>query len=426
MTYRQRANMILGLFFVCFITIFLWWYTHDVSVWEELLFFVIQSALIGSIADWFAVTALFEKPLGFPYHTELLYRHRDQIIDSMTKIISEKLLQPNMWQDKLYQISFIDKLVGWLRGPNGREKFRSVLYEVAQRAYRYAQKGGTQASIASHIRKYLKQQPLVSFFQDRLISLLEDPNSNMFNDAIGLVRELVNSDDFDSLLEKLILQWREESQHSSMSSLTLTKVLGIVDTRKIAKDIKMGIVEWLDQWEHAEGEQREWLCRKLELFLYSMNGQLAFGVQNWQDQFVDSLPIEQWLTATQNSAKDYFTKGDQGKEELKDLLEEQFIHYLEYCRSYPEIKDWLDEQIRRACNVILEHEHSLIAVAVRDVLSGFDKKRFNQFLESKVGEDLAWIRINGAIVGASIGICVFGFLKLYQFTIVPLLRGIVL
>ena len=38
MTYRQRANMILGLSFVCFIAIFLWWYTHDVSVWEELLF----------------------------------------------------------------------------------------------------------------------------------------------------------------------------------------------------------------------------------------------------------------------------------------------------------------------------------------------------------------------------------------------------
>ena len=113
-------------------------------------------------------------------------------------------------------------------------------------------------------------------------------------------------------------------------------------------------------------------------------------------------------------------------EELKDLLEEQFIHYLEYCRSYPEIKEWLDEQIRRAFNVILEHEHSLIAVAVRDVLSGFDKNRFNQFLESKVGEDLAWIRINGAIVGASIGLCVFGVLKIYQFTLVPFLRGLFL
>lgn len=273
---------------------------------------------------------------------------------------------------------------------------------------------------------YLKRQPLVSFLEDRLVSLLEDPTSPMFQDLINLVRRVVNSEDFDKLLERLIIQWREESQHSSMSSITLTKVLGIVDTQRIAKDIKLGIVNWLDQWEHAEGEQREWLCRKVEILLYSMNGQLSFGVQNWQNEFVDALPIEQWLTDIEHSTKDYFMTGEQGREELKDLLEEQFIHYLEYCRSYPEIKEWLDEQIRRAFNVILEHEHSLIAVAVRDVLSGFDKNRFNQFLESKVGEDLAWIRINGAIVGASIGLCVFGVLKIYQFTLVPFLRGLFL
>ena len=426
MTYRQRANLILGLSFVAFIAIFLWWYTHDVSVWEELLFFVIQSALIGSIADWFAVTALFEKPLGFPYHTELLYRHRDRIIDGIARLISEKLLQPDMWKDKLYQISFIDKAVDWLRGPQGREKLRTGLYEVALRAHQHIQRGETQTAIAGPLRLYLKRQPLVSFLEDRLISLLEDPTSPMFQDMINLIRRIVNSDDFDKLLERLIIQWREESQHSSMSSITLTKVLGIVDTQRIAKDIKLGILNWLDQWEHAEGEQREWLCRKLEVLLYSMNGQLSFGVQNWQNEFVDALPVEQWLADLEHSTKDYFMTGEQGREELKDLLEGQFIHYLEYCRSYPEIKDWLDEQIRRAFNVILEHEHSLIAVAVRDVLSGFDKKRFNQFLESKVGEDLAWIRINGAIVGASIGLCVFGFLKIYQFTLVPFLRGLLL
>lgn len=427
MTYRQRANAILGLSFFCFILIFGWWYTHDLSLWEELLFFVIQSALIGSIADWFAVTALFDKPLGFPYHTELVYRNRNQIIDSMTRIISEKLLQPDMWQEKLYQISFMDKLIGWLRSPSGRDKFRALLYEIAQRAYRYAQQGATQDSIASHIRKYLRQQPLVSFFQDRLISLLEDPNSQMFNDAIGLGKEVVQSDDFDEVLDKLIQQWIEESKHSTVSIITLQKFVGIVDTRKIAKDIKMGILQWLEQWEHAEGEQREWLCRKLELFLYSMNGQLAYGVQNWQDQFVNALPIEQWLSATQRSAKEYFTKGDSGKEELKDLLEAQFIHYLQYCSSHPEIKEWLDEQIRRACNVILEHEHSLIAVAVRDVLSGFDKQKFNHFLESKVGEDLAWIRINGAIVGGTIGLVVFAVLRLiYQPLVVPYIRHLFL
>ena len=423
MTYRQRANAILGLSFLLFTAIFLWWYTHEVSLWEELIFFVIQSALIGSIADWFAVTALFDKPLGFPYHTELLYRNRETIIDSVSKIISEKLLQPGMWQDKLDQFSFMDRLISWLQSPQGRVQFRSLLYEIAQRSYGYAKKGDTQAAIAAHIRAYLKKQPLVPFFQDRVIALLEDPNSHMYDDAVNLARELVGSDDFDALLEKLILQWREESKHSSVSSITLTKVLGVVDTRRIARDIKMGILEWLDQWEHAEGDKREWLCRKLEIFLYSMCGQLAFAVQNWQDQFVDSLPIEMWLSSTEQLARTHFTNGETGKEELKDLLEGQCLHYLEYCRSYPEIKDWLDEQIRRACNVILEHEHSLIAVAVREVLSSFDKKRFNRFLEDKVGEDLSWIRINGALVGASIGIVVFVLLKLYQYSVVPILRS---
>ena len=228
-------------------------------------------------------------------------------------------------------------------------------------------------------------------------------------------------------MERLIKDWMEESKNAPTLLVTLNKFTGIVDTRKIAKDIKIGILAWLDKWENAEGTERQWLCQKIELFLYAMNGQLAFAVQNWQDQFVDSLPIERWLAATQKASRDYFTTGDEGKEKLKDLLEEQFIHYLNYCRTYPEIKEWLDEQIRRACMVILENEHSLIAIAVRDVLSSFDKKKFNAFLESKVGEELAWIRINGAIVGASIGLVVFLFLHvIYEPLFVPLLRGLFL
>jgi uncharacterized membrane-anchored protein YjiN (DUF445 family) len=427
MTYRQRANGILALSFICFGLIFWYWSTHEISTAVEILFFVIQSALIGSIADWFAVTALFDKPLGFPWHTELLYGHRNQIIDSVTKIVSEKLLQPQLWQNKLYSISFMDKLINWLQSPNGRDKFRAILYEVAQRIYQYAQKGDTQSSIASHIRAYLKRQPMVSFFQDRIISLLENPDSQMFQDAVGLGKELVNSDDFEVMMERMIREWMDESKSAPGLLVTLNKFTGIVDTKKIAKDIKIGIVKWLDTMQHAEGEERDYLCQKFELFLYSMNGQLAYGVQNWQDEFVDSLPIERWITATEQAGKDYFTSGDSGREELKDLLEEQFLHYVQYCHDYPEIKEWLDDQIRKACMVIIENEHGLIGIAVRDVLSGFDKRKFNAFIESKVGEDLAWIRINGAIVGATLGLAVFVFSYfLYEPYVVPLLRSLIL
>ena len=195
----------------------------------------------------------------------------------------------------------------------------------------------------------------------------------------------------------------------------------------MAKDVQKGIIIWLERWEHAGGKERQWLCQKLELQMYAMNGQLTYTVQRWQDQFVDSLPVEMWLTSTQRASQAYFTTGVEGKDKLQNLLEGEFMHYLDYCSQYPEIKDWIDDQIRRGCEVILEHEHSLIGVAVREVLSGFDKKKFNAFLESKVGEDLAWIRINGAIVGGTLGLFVFVILKvIYDPSSLPFIHQLVL
>lgn len=425
MTYRQRANAILALSFLCFVLVFWWWYSHEVGILGELLFFVIQSALIGSIADWFAVTALFERPLGFPYHTELVYSHRTQIIDGMTHVVSEKLLQPGMWKDKLYTVSFVDKFTNWLTSGGGREKFRALLYEVAQQAYEYGRQSKNQQYIAAHIRAYLKRQPLLSFLQDRMITMLEDPDSQMLTDIIGLIKDCVRSKEFEAVLVKALDEWMAESRTAPHLIMTLNKFTGMVDTKKVAKDVQKGIIVWLERWEHAGGKERQWLCQKLELQMYAMNGQLTYTVQRWQDQFVDSLPVEMWLTSTQRASQAYFTTGVEGKDKLQNLLEGEFMHYIDYCSQYPEIKDWIDDQIRRGCEVILEHEHSLIGVAVREVLSGFDKKKFNAFLESKVGEDLAWIRINGAIVGGTLGLFVFVILKvIYEPFFVPFIRNL--
>ena len=77
---------------------------------------------------------------------------------------------------------------------------------------------------------------------------------------------------------------------------------------------------WLTSWEKADPVKRQWLCRKLEMRLYSMNGQLTYTVQSWQDRFVDSLPIEKWFKATYKTSQSYFATGPIGKEKLQDLF----------------------------------------------------------------------------------------------------------
>ena len=192
MNYRQRADLILALSFICFFGVFWYWCTHEVTLGIKLALFVFQSALIGSIADWFAVTALFEKPLGFPWHTELVHTHRNQIIDGMTQIVSEKLLQPHMWREKLYKISFVETFNKWLDTTEGRERFRNLLYEGAKQIYTYTGKEDTQETIIRHIRDYLKRQPLLTIVQDRFIALLEDEQSHLLDDGIGLLKRKVS------------------------------------------------------------------------------------------------------------------------------------------------------------------------------------------------------------------------------------------
>ncbi len=425
MTYRQRADAILALSFLCFGLAFIWWYVHGTTFLSELIFFVFQSALIGSIADWFAVTALFEKPLGFSYHTELVYRHREQLIDAMTKAVSEKLLSPHIWKDRLWKFSLVERLERWLSSEDGREKFRAVLYQIAEKVYTYARRNDTQEAMARHIREYLKKQPLMLFIQDRLIGLLENPDGKVLNMIIDFAKECVRTEGFETIVKNGIDNWIEEKRYGGQVVSTINKFTGMIDTGRISRDIVKGIIAWLDKWEQADEKERRWLCRKIELQLYSLNGQLTFAVQDWQDRIVDGLPIEMWLNTLLRSGSDYFTNGEEGRSELTDLMEQEVMRYVTYCNQYPEIKTWLDDQVRKACAVILENEHALIGVAVKQVLTGFDKKRFNEFLQSKVGEDLAWIRVNGALVGASIGFLVYMFLKLlYEPYAVPIIRSV--
>ena len=332
-----------------------------------------------------------------------------------------------MWEDRLWKFSLVDRLQKWLSSEDGKQKFRTLLYQIAEQIYRYARRNDTQALMAKHIREYLKKQPLMIFLQSRVVDLLENPDGKMMNSMIGLAKECIQSQAFEGYVKNGLDNWIEETKYGSHVVVAVNKLTGMIDTSKISQDIIQGLIVWLERWEHADPQERQWICQKMELQLYALNGQLTFTVQNWQDQFVDSLPVEMWLNNILRSSSSYFTTGEEGKQKLAALMEQEFTRYVNYCSQYPEIRGWLDDQVRRACAVILENEHALIGVAVKQVLSGFDKKRFNEFLESKVGEDLAWIRINGALVGASIGFLVFLFTELfYAPFIVPLIRSLVM
>ena len=86
----NQADKALGVAAILFVICLLLKIYYPQSIYIKGLLFCAEAALIGGIADWFAVTALFKKPLGFPYHTEIIPRKREQVIEGCIKLVQKE------------------------------------------------------------------------------------------------------------------------------------------------------------------------------------------------------------------------------------------------------------------------------------------------------------------------------------------------
>ena len=88
------------------------------------------AATIGGLADWFAVTALFHKPLGISYRTEILKRNRKRISDAVIEFVGEDLLNTKNIMETLKDENAAKLLIEFLESYNGRKKVKELVNEI--------------------------------------------------------------------------------------------------------------------------------------------------------------------------------------------------------------------------------------------------------------------------------------------------------
>ena len=89
---KNMANKVLAGFFLMFVLASILKYFYKESLAVQLFGFVSEAAVVGGVADWFAVTALFRKPLGFPWHTAVITRHRGRVISGREELLDFEVL----------------------------------------------------------------------------------------------------------------------------------------------------------------------------------------------------------------------------------------------------------------------------------------------------------------------------------------------
>ena len=418
LTLKQCANRILGLTAVLYCFAFVGQFFFGYESWYQPLYWAVQSALIGSVADWFAVTALFRKPLGFPYHTALIPRNKDRLINGVIKLVETKMLTKERCKVLLKNVQFVPLFEKFLLSPEGQRAARLVIHQglhllwKSQTNEEWAQWG------AKRIRGLLQQHSLVPVLKHVLLDLCEHNRyESMVVQVLNVIQERINHPAMVTWLTAVVAEEAHKKKRKGFWSdflISMSEATDVVNYQEMAEAIVQEAYAMLESWKRPNSPERiAWLRQWVEpIRNIEENHEVCDALNEAWERWIRE---QDWESVIENHLCPYIEElllvGDENGETPAQVLVNIALELWNVYGQSEDLRNRIEKTLHDIGDYVLEQGYDLIETIIRQVLGGLSTDKFIYFIESKVEDDLSWIRINGAIVGAVAGLLVWTFLE---------------
>jgi len=404
----NKADIILAFTAGCFGGALFLYRIYPEVIACRILLAVAEAALVGGLADWFAVTALFRKPLGFGWHTALIPRNREQVIDGISNAIEKEFLSVESLKKRLAQIRFIALLTNWLEHKDGRRIFRNALEYFLQRVFEQVDSKETAKTLEHFLKSRAGDWPLTAQLQDLLTWILQHHKENEM--IIYILDELQIKVDSPAARNAILSYLRGYAEQDTNNwwrkfALELGLATDSINLEEAAAALQQESVKLIMQMRDPEHPLRHWLRIQLEEFAQRVGSDQQWRkvFENWQTEFMQRINLVEVLTALIEVSL------QRGQRQALTWILLQIDQYWDSVQTDPEKMAWMEKYCKEMVFRIVETEHHWIGTVARDALTILTDRDLSAFVEGKAGDDLQWIRINGSIVGGLAGLLLFLF-----------------
>jgi uncharacterized membrane-anchored protein YjiN (DUF445 family) len=383
--------------------------------WGGLLMAFGEAALVGGLADWFAVRALFTHPLGitiFP-HTALIPRNRRRIVQEICNLVETQWLPKEMLRARIDAFDFVGgglmPLVAALK-----PSLPDVLRTVAVDLLHDVEPNKVSAFLAQVTSRSIPPEQVVPFLAD-LLQRLRDETwlRTLLRELIVRLKRWADSPRCRAvILDHLQRAAAEYKKRDLVKRFTtwLAQVSGGLDLETAA-----GVLQFeLQRFAESQANDQSDLNLMVRDGLADLEGrlrddpELGLRVQNWVSQLRDSELLEGVIASVVAALQAEGLRILEGLDsEVLGWAVERLQNWVDRLAADPQTQAWVNDWCRRKAVGLLEQYHGLIGVLVREQLERLSDERLTTMIEEKVGEDLNWIRINGAVVGGVVGACLY-------------------
>jgi uncharacterized membrane-anchored protein YjiN (DUF445 family) len=389
---KRRATGLLVVMAVAFVVITVF---GDNTGWTGYAQAAVAASLVGGVADWFAVTAVFRHPLGVPIpHTAVIVARKDKFGETLGAFVQENFLSSDAMTARLRDAHLARRLGDWLAD---RAHAETVARHVADAAVQLAdmlRDEDVQGVLHEQVRRGLETVPLAPLAGKVVRGATEEGRHQELFDAVlrGVGRSL------DEHRETLRARFEEESPWWVPTAIDHRIFDRLLDGlcsffASINADPNHELRSRLDDWITQLAERLEHSPE------YRMRG------EQLKAELLEHPELRDWLGSLWIDAKAALrSQAADPESELRQRLADTVVAAGRRLRSDPALAEKADDVIEWGVRYVGEHFHAEIAGLVSGTLARWDAEETSRKLEILLGPDLQFIRINGTVVGGLVGL----------------------
>jgi uncharacterized membrane-anchored protein YjiN (DUF445 family) len=356
-----------------------------------------EAAMVGGLADWFAVTALFRHPLGLPIpHTAIIPRNKDRIGESLAAFINDNFLVARVVARRMRNIDVASAAGRFLRAPAGegtriRQGASRLIGDIFESLDDERLGGIVKGAISARLRR-MEVSPLIGHALASAIN--EDRHVPMLEAAIRWLARALDAN--ESLIREMVRK----------RTSWVLKLAGIDEklSDSIIEGLRKLTVEMATDPAHPVRIKVEEALAQLANDLQTRPETQA-RVEAMKDELLANRSVGLWIDALWQKAREAMIAAARNPDAaMAGKLGEVLRAMGGTLESDKRIRAAINEFARRAVAGMAASYGSSIVKLVSETIRGWDAQTVTARLESAVGRDLQYIRINGTLVGGLVGL----------------------
>ena len=358
-----------------------------------------EAAMVGGLADWFAVTALFRHPLGLPIpHTAIVPRNKNRIGDTLARFLLTNFLLPRLIARKMQAVDVAGAVGKFLSQPaegGGRLKLgASRIIADGLGALDQQRLGGmVKSAIADRLRD-LDVAPLLG--QALQAALAEGRHQPLLDAMVKWGSKTLE------LNEHLIHQMVHDNSNAIVRFTGLDESI----SKRIVAGLSKLLTEMASDETHPIRIRVEEGLAKMALDLQN-DPEVKAKVARVRDELLENTAVKRWLDGLWEQGRSALLKAARDPETmLAGRIGELVTQFGTMLGEDEGLKRTLNRYARRAVVGMVDSYGETALKLVSDTIRGWDAKTITDRLENAVGDDLQYIRINGTLVGGLVGVLI--------------------